>query len=265
MTRRYVSVLFLLCAVFMPILQGHEPTQSTAPTGVVIEGTIVDAAKGVIPGVTVTLAQDKTVLARVITNSTGTFQFLNVTKGNYTITASLAGFKTTVTTLTVTVDAGLIRVPVTLEVGALTEEVTVRASTEVVRTTSATVSGLPQSSINISIDGVTTRNTLNQVTFLPGVAGSDQFYAVVTPRADAITEVPLNEGYAHVAANPFRLTAGDPLSTFGADVDTASYTNVRRFLSQGQLPPRDAVRVEEFVNYFQFDYAEPRGGASDRA
>jgi hypothetical protein len=75
MTRRYLSILFLLCLVFMPTLQGHEPRQSTAPTGVVIDGTIVDTAKGVIPGVTVTLAQGNTLLARVVTNSTGTFQF----------------------------------------------------------------------------------------------------------------------------------------------------------------------------------------------
>ena len=51
------------------------------------------------------------------------------------------------------------------------------------------------------------------------------------------------ERYAHVEPNRFQSAYKNPLSTFGADVDTASYTNVRRFLSQGQLPPRDAVRV----------------------
>ena len=66
--------------------------------------------------------------------------------------------------------------------------------------------------------------------------------------------------YAHVEPNRFQSAWDHPLSTFGADVDTASYANVRRFLSQGQLPPRDAVRVEEFVNYFKFDYDVPRDG-----
>ena len=70
---------------------------------------------------------------------------------------------------------------------------------------------------------------------------------------------PSGERYAHVDPNRFQSTRDQPLSTFGADVDTASYTNVRRFLSSGQLPPREAVRVEEFVNYFRFGYAEPRG------
>ena len=50
-----------------------------------------------------------------------------------------------------------------------------------------------------------------------------------------------------------------PLSTFSIDVDTASYANVRRFLNTGQLPPKDAVRIEELVNYFSYDYPEPHG------
>jgi Ca-activated chloride channel family protein len=68
------------------------------------------------------------------------------------------------------------------------------------------------------------------------------------------------ETYATIDPNRFHSTRERPLSTFGADVDTASYTNVRRFLSSGQLPPRDAVRVEELINYFQFGYASPRDG-----
>src|SRR5262245_25851244 len=126
MTRsRYLSILILLCATFMPTLQGQEPAQSTAPTGVVIEGTTLDTAKGVIPGVTVTLAQGKTVLATAITDTTGTFRFPRVPKGQFTITATLSGFKTVVAAVTVVTDTGLIRVPVTMEVGALTEIVNV--------------------------------------------------------------------------------------------------------------------------------------------
>jgi Ca-activated chloride channel family protein len=67
------------------------------------------------------------------------------------------------------------------------------------------------------------------------------------------------ESYAHIETNPFKLATDDPLSTFAADVDTASYTNVRRFLNTGQLPPVDAVRVEELINYFHFQYPDPQG------
>lgn len=66
------------------------------------------------------------------------------------------------------------------------------------------------------------------------------------------------EGYARTEDNPFRFVASEPLSTFAIDVDTASYSNVRRFLGQGQLPPADAVRIEEMVNYFDYDYPKPR-------
>lgn len=68
-----------------------------------------------------------------------------------------------------------------------------------------------------------------------------------------------NEAYAHRVENGFLRPTAEPLSTFGADVDVAAYANVRRFLDQGQLPPADAVRTEELVNYFQYAYAKPAG------
>jgi Ca-activated chloride channel homolog len=67
------------------------------------------------------------------------------------------------------------------------------------------------------------------------------------------------ERYAEISENPFLETARAPLSTFSIDVDTASYANVRRFLNQGQMPPKDAVRIEELINYFEYDYPQPMG------
>ncbi len=65
------------------------------------------------------------------------------------------------------------------------------------------------------------------------------------------------ERYPHAQANPIKQTAQEPVSTFSVDVDTAAYANVRRFLNDGQSPPRDAVRVEELINYFDYGYARP--------
>jgi Ca-activated chloride channel family protein len=65
------------------------------------------------------------------------------------------------------------------------------------------------------------------------------------------------ENYAHYADNPVHLAAEQPVSTFGIDVDTGSYTNVRRMLDAGALPPADAVRAEEFINYFDYGYTPP--------
>jgi len=67
--------------------------------------------------------------------------------------------------------------------------------------------------------------------------------------------------YAAIEENRFRSVDEHPLSTFSIDVDTASYANVRRFLNEGRLPPPDAVRVEEMLNYFKYDYPAPRGDA----
>jgi Ca-activated chloride channel homolog len=69
-----------------------------------------------------------------------------------------------------------------------------------------------------------------------------------------------NEKYAEIDENPFLETKNAPLSTFSIDVDTASYSNVRRFINDGSLPPKDAVRIEELVNYFEYDYPQPTGG-----
>ena len=65
------------------------------------------------------------------------------------------------------------------------------------------------------------------------------------------------ESYNVIDENPFLAVSAHPLSTFSSDVDRASYANVRRFITEGQLPPKDAVRIEELVNYFPYSYAEP--------
>ncbi|MBD2837419.1 VWA domain-containing protein [Pseudomonas sp. JM0905a] len=80
------------------------------------------------------------------------------------------------------------------------------------------------------------------------------------PMADALQpgyrDVP-REQYQHLPDNPVHAVASDPVSTFSIDVDTGSYANVRRFLNGGQLPPADAVRLEEMVNYFPYRYPLP--------
>lgn len=66
--------------------------------------------------------------------------------------------------------------------------------------------------------------------------------------------------YGHYDENPFLPAASNPLSTFSIDVDTASYANVRGFLNSRTKPPKDAVRIEEMINYFTYDYPQPEGG-----
>lgn len=67
------------------------------------------------------------------------------------------------------------------------------------------------------------------------------------------------EGYATIHENGFKVPSDQPLSTFSIDVDAASYSNMRRFLNYGSMPPKDAVRIEEMINYFSYDYERPKG------
>jgi Ca-activated chloride channel family protein len=286
---RQAGIGLFLCVLADIGLGGQTPAQH-APTGITIDGLVVDRDQGVVPGVLVTLKHDSQTTQSAVTDTAGKFRFTNVPPGPCVITAALAGFKTTVLSLNVPGAGGTMPIRIPLVIGTLAETVEVQRSTTTISTEfiqtlpradrnvlnylvflpadSSTVSGLPQNTTNITIDGVNRGNA----------ASSDGFFTRVTPRQDATSAVTLNtatgasaagqgastvpftpntETYARFRANRFKLTSEDPLSTFAADVDTASYTNVRRFLQGGQLPPTDAVRVEELINYFRFAYPSP--------
>src|SRR5690606_11464931 len=66
------------------------------------------------------------------------------------------------------------------------------------------------------------------------------------------------ESYESFQENPFESAKSNPVSTFSIDVDNASYTNIRRFINNGQTVPKDAVRIEEMINFFKYDYAQPK-------
>lgn len=87
-----------------------------------------------------------------------------------------------------------------------------------------------------------------------------QYEAAPIYSQKAILYTPTNtESYANIQENAFHNPDQTPLSTFSIDVDAASYSNVRRYLNNGGLPPKDAVRIEEMINYFDYDYPQPQG------
>ncbi|NEP13777.1 MAG: VWA domain-containing protein [Symploca sp. SIO2C1] len=96
----------------------------------------------------------------------------------------------------------------------------------------------------------------------PSPAARKQFPRV-SPAAESLrgeaTEAESGEVYAPIEENPFKKVSNSPLSTFAIDVDAASYSNVRRFINEGQLPPPNAVRIEELINYFNYEYPQPEG------
>ncbi len=86
-------------------------------------------------------------------------------------------------------------------------------------------------------------------------------YTAAAPELAIAAPEPNTEAFANAAQNPVHVTAEEPVSTFSADVDTASYALIRSSLNAGYLPPPDAVRVEEMVNYFPYAYPAPTGDA----
>ena len=85
-------------------------------------------------------------------------------------------------------------------------------------------------------------------------------YVAVCPTVMYDMDARMNtEEYGRIQENGFKSVADTPLSTFSIDVDPASYSNMRRFINRGELPPADAIRTEELVNYFSYDYPKPTG------
>ena len=186
-----------------------------------VRGIVKDSDGGVIPGATVRLSHPPDADRETVTNELGEFSFLGLVPGHYTVTATLAGFKPTTRPIEVRVD-GIVRLSLELEVGGMTETVTVAGESPRVN------------------------------------ASSSQ--SVMGGRRHQMEQRFNTEAYDRIVDNQWHESARTPLSTFSADVDTASYSNVRRFLNLGQAPPKDAVRLEELINYFPFSYPEPRDG-----
>jgi Ca-activated chloride channel family protein len=196
-----------------------------------LAGTITDAAGAPLPGVALALTGPER--RRAVTDARGAFAFTSLLPGAYELRAERAGYIAVMTRVTLG-EGQTERVSLRLQPLARTEPLIVStpASAAAARDASDGVAGGV-------VDG------LPHAGYLPG-RYSGPFHT---------------EAYDHLDENPFRQVATDPLSTFSVDVDTASYANVRRFLSEGKMPPPGAVRIEELVNYFRFDYPQPRGDA----
>lgn len=103
----------------------------------------------------------------------------------------------------------------------------------------------------ISVRGSRSNET---VYFLDGVRVNGNS----VPQSEISFNTPNTESYTKINENQFKFVTDEPLSTFALDVDRAAYSNVRRMLNYGQLPPADAVRIEEMINYFQYNYPAPK-------
>ena len=223
-----------------------------------ITGVARDSTGGALPGVTVE-ASSPALIERTrsaVTDGTGRYRIQALPLGTYTVTFRLEGF-TTVRRENVVVTANFAAsIDAQLPVGPVSETVSIVGEAPVVDVRSARQGAVFDGSTVRSLP--TQRDISSLLLLTPGLAsqGSAVGYVGDTSRS---SPYPGRESYARVEENAFRRVADEPLSTFSIDVDTASYANVRRFLNEGRLPPRDAVRVEELINYFRFEYPQPKG------
>ena len=207
--------------------------QAPAPSGQAgemarIHGRVTDQTGGVVPGVELTLRYiENNISKTTVSNDFGEFEFIGLTQGKYELSAAMAGFETFRKTVSIGPGGNLAINPV-LKVGAPTNVIEVASTAAAIQVKS---------------------------------------YAVAAPsRSFRLAHLPNwhdpnfnTEAYDHIVDNSFIQVADDARSTFSIDVDTASYSNLRRFLSDGELPPEDAVRIEELINYFPYSHPNPLG------
>jgi len=201
-----------------------------------ISGVVKDEAGIPLAGVNVNV---KGSTQGAVTDLSGTYQ-LKVSLNDKYLVFSFIGFKSEVVKI-----GKSNRIDVVLKASKMELEEVVSmeydaAMPDMVRDKTSTVAG-------VQVSGVASRSHLKR--------GNYQTYAAPEPGYIQHN----TEGYTAIDENGFKDVFHNPLSTFSIDVDKASYSNVRRFLNMGQLPPIDAVRIEEMINYFNYDYPEAEG------
>jgi Ca-activated chloride channel family protein len=262
----------LVVACFVALSHPVSFAQQTSPGSA--SGTVVDPAGSPVPGATLELLRGATVIAKTVSDGNGAWTFEKLAPGEYQIRVTLAGFATTVVSLRIEgVDAHL-RIP--LKVGQLAETVTITSSSDELAARNLSISGKAAgggagrgtgAAIAGGVPGGVVGGVVGGLPNAPPppAAQPEQLkYFREGLMPDPYIRYPAPQetaGYAPIQENRFREVTEHPLSTFSIDVDTASYANVRRFLNEGRLPPPDAVRIEELINYFKYDYPAPRNGA----
>ncbi len=231
-----IGILFVL-TIFLGI--------SLARNVASLEGLVLDARGVAVPGVEVIARNTATqVTHRTKTDKTGHYAFQNLPIGIYDVWVMVPGFETVK-------QAG----------------VNIRSAKTAVINFTLNFEG------NSIVPAAPVEDELNEVkadkrtqgAVVGGVLGGVKGELAVPVRTRLKDSFPYQsqpdwntEEYDRVYENRFLLALQNPLSTFSIDVDTASYSNVRRFINSNQFPYKDAVRIEEMINYFSYDYPQPK-------
>lgn len=218
----------------------------------VITGKITDEKGLAIPGATIIIKGTKTATA---SDADGKYS-ISIANDNAVLVINAVGFKTKEQTCK---GSSIINVVLTVQQSALSEVVVIGYSSKRKRDITGSVTTLTGNTLlrgraaGLSVSyNLNTQKTGNLDEPLDEENG--RAYLNHSPRANVNTE-----RYEQIIENPYLKVSDHPLSTFSIDVDAASYSNVRRIINDGQLPPAGAVRIEEMVNYFSYQYPQPQG------
>jgi Ca-activated chloride channel homolog len=198
-----------------------------------IDGYTVDKKTGdTLTFVSLTLTDAAGIVANTQSDLFGHYSFSNLAPGSFKLEANLPGYAKTKSTNVVVVKG---------------------------KTTSLTLSLAP---VEVKEEEISTLlsepdNSYKRVDKCDAYSGGSTSNGLYYYQPDVVHNT---ESYTAIEENGFRNCSVNPLSTFSVDVDAASYSNVRRFIIQGQKPPVDAVRIEEMINYFDYDYPDPADG-----
>jgi len=252
-----MSLSFLLCILFFAF---------TFKQARVITGKVTDEKNNPLGGATVAIRGTNTA---TVTNTTGEFS-ITVQNDKAVLVFSWIGYQTQEISVTT---ANVMNVMLKPSSQSLDEVIVTGYGIQRKRELTGSVTTI------IAGDYLTGRAAGISVSKSPGANNNIRIRGSKSISADAApTEYEINtedgdgfydsensnfntEGYDHIVENPFLKVTDNPLSTFSIDVDAASYSNVRRFIINGQLPPAGAVRIEEMINYFSYKYPHPNDDA----
>lgn len=252
-TKRFATVMMLALALVTLLASGSMAHLPEAGGAGKIVGSVSEVTGSPLVGATVTVTGPQNASAK--TSKSGQFAVTGLKPGTYMVKASHSGYATAVRKNvkvtaggTATVNLKLGRIPLPKP-----EPVAEKACEEAEAKSERYDRKRPKRKL-----GAGKRSSMPMAprpSNRPASGPRSQ-----TPGDNDGTAVAHNtESYDRIYENPFLAAVANPLSTFSIDVDTASYSNARRFLNQNRMPPKDAVRIEEFINYFNYDYSNPDG------
>jgi len=223
----------LMLALILAIGSAQSSTTGT------LRGVVLDNKGKALAFATVECFLESQLVASVTTDSQGIFMILDLVPGKYLVTVDHIGYQP------------FEKKNVKIIAGKETK-LTIKLKPFKEKPSKGQKSREPEDGYYSSDMGVGMAGAAYETTFYTAPMGSIGGSGFLPPDFNT-------EEYSAITPNIFHSPLTEPLSTFSIDVDTATYSNVRRFLNEGQLPPQNAIRTEELLNYFSYDYPAPKG------